>query len=142
MLWPASPLRLSAIAAHDAISANYQRRVSWPHSGHGRYRRASTRLCFKSRLIVERWTPSRSARTVWSPQVDTIVLDAMVPIRDSWEFLALWRTRPVDQRAPVLVVSAVRDWRKALDSGVQGYLSKAFAMDTLESMLASVLCAA
>ena len=71
-------------------------------------------------------------------QPDAVVLDAMMPVMDGWEFLAQWRTRPVEDRAPVLVVSAVRDWRTALDSGAQGYLSKPFDLDTLESTLVSV----
>jgi CheY-like chemotaxis protein len=68
-----------------------------------------------------------------------IILDAMMPRMDGWEFLALWRTRPVADRAPVIVVSATSNWQTARNSGAQAYLSKPFDLDTLESTLVSVL---
>jgi CheY-like chemotaxis protein len=39
----------------------------------------------------------------------------------------------------VLVVSAVSDWRAALDSGARAHLSKPFDLETLETTLSSVL---
>jgi DNA-binding response OmpR family regulator len=70
---------------------------------------------------------------------DAVILDAMMPVMDGYEFLKLWRTRPVEERAPVLVVSAIRDWRAARDAGAQGYLSKPFDLDSLEAALRTVL---
>jgi CheY-like chemotaxis protein len=70
---------------------------------------------------------------------DAIILDAMMPVMDGWEFLATWRARPVGHRAPVLVVSASRDARAAMDRGAKAYLSKPFDLETLEATLASVL---
>jgi two-component system, OmpR family, response regulator MprA len=81
-------------------------------------------------------------RKVSEHEPDAVILDAMMPIMSGWEFLATWRTRPAEHRAPVLVVSAVRDWRTALDAGAQGYLSKPFDLDALEAALESVLRAA
>lgn len=72
-------------------------------------------------------------------QPDAVILDAMMPVMNGWEFLAQWRSRCAQRRAPVLVVSAVGNLRTALDSGAQGYLSKPFDLDTLEAALASVL---
>jgi two-component system response regulator MprA len=72
-------------------------------------------------------------------QPDAIILDAMMPVMDGWEFLALWRTRPAKNRAPVLIISSVDGRRTALDLGAKGYLSKPFDLDTLETTLASIL---
>ena len=72
-------------------------------------------------------------------QPDAVILDAMMPVMDGWEFLAEWRTRPAERRAPVLLVSAVGSWRTALDLGAQGYLSKPFDLVSLEAALATVL---
>jgi DNA-binding response OmpR family regulator len=72
-------------------------------------------------------------------QPDAIILDVMMPVMDGWEFLAKWRTRPFEHRAPVLVMSAVGNRRMALDAGAQGYLSKPFDLETLEATLATVL---
>ena len=33
-----------------------------------------------------------------------VVFDVTMPVRGGWEFLARWQARPVEQRAPVLVV--------------------------------------
>jgi CheY-like chemotaxis protein len=71
-----------------------------------------------------------------------IILDSVMPVMDGREFLTRWHTRPAKQRAPVLVVSAVRDWRTALDLGAKAYLSKPFDIETLETTLAGVLSAA
>jgi two-component system, OmpR family, response regulator len=70
---------------------------------------------------------------------DAVVLDAMMPVMDGWEFLARWRERPAECRAPVLVVSAAEGWQAALREGATGYLSKPFDLDTLESTLRLVL---
>ena len=82
---------------------------------------------------------AEALRKVDEHEPDAVILDVMMPRMDGWEFLALWRTRPAEDRAPILVISAVGDRRTALDSGAQGYLSKPFDLDTLESTLASVL---
>src|SRR5215212_3060873 len=66
-------------------------------------------------------------------QPHAIILDARMPVMDGWQFLARWHTQPAEHRAPVLVVSSVRDWRKALDLGAQAYMSKPFDIDTLEA---------
>jgi CheY-like chemotaxis protein len=68
-----------------------------------------------------------------------VILDAVMPVMDGWQFLKEWRTRPPEQRAPVLVVSSVFHWRRAFDLGAQAYLSKPFDVETLETTLASVL---
>jgi DNA-binding response OmpR family regulator len=85
---------------------------------------------------------AEALRKVGEHAPDAVILDAMMPVMDGYEFLKLWRTRPVEERAPVLVVSAVRDWRTALESGAQGYLSKPFDLDSLEAALRTVLHAA
>jgi two-component system response regulator MprA len=70
---------------------------------------------------------------------DAVILDAMMSNLDGWGFLAKWRTRPAEHRAPVLVISAVVDRHTALDAGAQAYLSKPFDLDALETTLESVL---
>ena len=70
---------------------------------------------------------------------DAVILDVTMPIMGGWEFLANWRTRPTEHRAPVLIISSARDRRTALDRGAQAYLSKPFDLDTLETTLAGVL---
>jgi len=78
-------------------------------------------------------------RKVGEHEPDAIILDAWMPRMDGWEFLALWRTRPAADRAPVLVISAVGDAQRAITSGAQAFLSKPFEVDTLESTLARVI---
>ena len=68
-----------------------------------------------------------------------VILDAMMPVMDGWEFLAQWQARPVEQRAPVLVVSALGTSNAALRRGAQGFLSKPFDLDTLGATLDLVL---
>jgi CheY-like chemotaxis protein len=70
---------------------------------------------------------------------DAIILDAMMPVMDGWEFLARWRTRPAERRAPVLVVSAAQQMQAALDRGATAYLSKPFDLDKLETTLEGIL---
>ena len=70
---------------------------------------------------------------------DAVILDVTMPTMGGWEFLANWRTRPAEHRAPVLVISSARDRRTALDRGAQAYLSKPFDLETLETTLAGVL---
>jgi CheY-like chemotaxis protein len=72
-------------------------------------------------------------------QPRAVILEVMMPVMDGWEFLAQWRTRPAERRAPVLVVSAVGNQRAALEAGAQAYLSKPFDLETLGTTLASVL---
>ena len=68
-----------------------------------------------------------------------VVLDVMMPVLDGWEFLEHWHARPVQQRAPVLVVSALGTSNASLRHGAQGFLSKPFDLDTLEHTLGLVL---
>ncbi len=68
-----------------------------------------------------------------------VMLDVTMPVRDGWEFLARWQARPVEQRAPVLVVSALGTSNAALRRGAQGVLSKPFDSETLETVLDLVL---
>ena len=82
---------------------------------------------------------AEALRKATKHEPDAVILDIMMPVMDGWEFLERWRTRPTEQRAPVLVVSAVSDWRTALDSGARAHLSKPFDLDTLETTLAGVL---
>ena len=72
-------------------------------------------------------------------QPDAIVLDATMPVMDGWEFLEHWHARPVEHRAPVLVVSALGRSTAALQRGAQGFLSKPFDLDTLEHTLGLVI---
>ena len=60
---------------------------------------------------------AEALRKVGEHEPDAIILDAMMPRMTGWEFLALWRTRPTADRAPVLVVSAVSDELIALERG-------------------------
>ena len=68
-----------------------------------------------------------------------VILDIMMPELDGWGFLAEWNKRPDEQRAPVVVISAVSNERRAIESGAQGFLAKPFDLDALEAALASVL---
>jgi CheY-like chemotaxis protein len=70
---------------------------------------------------------------------DVVILDVTMPVMGGWAFLAKWRARPADRRAPVLVISSARDRRTALDRGAKAYLSKPFDLETLETTLAGVL---
>jgi len=72
-------------------------------------------------------------------RIDAVILDVTMPVMDGWVFLARWRARPAEHRAPVLVISSARDRRTALDRGAQAYLSKPFDLETLETTLAGVL---
>ena len=62
------------------------------------------------------------------------VFDVTTPVRDGWEFLARWQALPAEQRAPVLVVSALGTSNAALRRGAQGVLSKPFDSETLETV--------
>src|SRR5205823_13920855 len=70
---------------------------------------------------------------------DAIILDVTMPVMDGWQFLEQWRSRPPERRPPVLVLSAVRDWARAMSRGAKAYVSKPFDLTTLETTLASVL---
>jgi len=72
-------------------------------------------------------------------QPDAIILDVNMPVMDGWQFLDAWRDRPAERRAPVLVLSTVRDWAEAMRRGAKAYLSKPFDLETLEITLSSVL---
>jgi CheY-like chemotaxis protein len=72
-------------------------------------------------------------------QPDAVILDVSMPVMDGWQFLEAWSALPPERRAPVVVVSAVRDWAKAMNGGAKGYLSKPFDIETLEATLDSVL---
>jgi len=72
-------------------------------------------------------------------QPDAIILDLTMPVMDGWQFLDAWRARPPERRAPVLVLSALRDWARAMRHGAKAYLSNPFDIETLEATLASVL---
>ncbi len=78
---------------------------------------------------------AEALRKVSEHEPDAIILDAMMPRMTGWEFLALWRTRPPADRAPVLVISAV--WDKQM--GAQAFLAKPFDIEMLEATLARVL---
>ena len=78
-------------------------------------------------------------RKVGEHEPDAIILDAMMPRMNGWEFLALWRTRPAEDRAPVMVISAVCDAPRAITSGAQAFLAKPFDIESLEATLASVI---
>jgi CheY-like chemotaxis protein len=82
---------------------------------------------------------AEALRVAEEHEPDAIILDAMMPVMDGWEFLARWRTRPAERRAPVLVISAAREKQAALDRGATAYLSKPFDLETLEMTLASIL---
>ncbi len=82
---------------------------------------------------------AEALRKVSEHEPDAIILDAMMPRMTGWEFLALWRTRPTADRAPVLVISAVWDKQSAFKSGAQAFLAKPFDIEMLEATLASVL---
>ena len=77
---------------------------------------------------------SEALRVADEHEPDAIILDAMMPVMDGWEFLARWRTRPAERRAPVLVISAALGKQAALDRGATAYLSKPFDLDTLEKI--------
>ena len=68
-----------------------------------------------------------------------VVLDVMMPVLDGWEFLAHWSKRPVEQRAPVLVVSAVGGSQSAVALGARDFLAKPFDLETLLAKLAGLL---
>ena len=68
-----------------------------------------------------------------------VVLDVMMPVLDGWEFLAHWSRRPIEQRAPVLVVSDVGGRHAAVELGARDFLAKPFELDTLLGKLAGLL---
>src|SRR5918997_3500772 len=68
-----------------------------------------------------------------------VVLDVMMPVLDGWEFLAHWSRRPVEQRAPVLVVSAVGGRHAAVELGARDFLAKPLDLETLLGKLAGLL---
>ena len=83
-------------------------------------------------------TASNGAEALEKPDLrrpHAVILDATMPVMDGWEFLAHWRARPVARRAPVLVVSALGGSTAALRQGAQGFLSKPFDLDALETTL-------
>ena len=89
---------------------------------------------------VERAANGREAlETADRHRPHAVILDATMPVMDGWEFLARWQARPAEQRAPVLVVSALATSNVALRRGAQGFLSKPFDLDTLETALDLVL---
>src|SRR3712207_8705296 len=64
----------------------------------------------------------------------TTLFRSTMPVTDGWKFLARWQARPVEQRAPVLVVSAMGTSNAALRRGARGVLSKPFDSETLETV--------
>ena len=68
-----------------------------------------------------------------------VVIDVMMPVLDGWEFLANWSRRPIEERAPVLVVSAVGGWQAAVELGARDFLAKPFDLDALLGKLAKLL---
>ena len=72
-------------------------------------------------------------------QPHAVVLDVMMPVLDGWEFLAHWSRRPVEQQAPVLVVSAVGGLRAAVQLGARDFLAKPFDVDVLLRRLCALL---
>ncbi len=61
-----------------------------------------------------------------------ILLDLMMPIMDGWQFMRC-RTQLPDSHAsvPVVLVSAVADYKKALETGAAGFLRKPVDLDVL-----------
>lgn len=67
-----------------------------------------------------------------SAEFDVIVLDLMLPVVDGFEFAR--RFRRTNNRTPILVLTArdgIGDIVKALDLGVDDYLTKPFSFDEL-----------
>ena len=93
-------------------------------------------------LVVDDEPPIRGFITLMLGDVGHHVVtaengrDAMMPEMDGWAFLSQWQTRPAEQRAPVLVIWAVHNKRRAIESGAQGFLAKPFDLDALEAALA------
>ncbi len=74
-----------------------------------------------------------------SAEFDVIVLDLMLPVLDGFEFAR--RFRKTNDHTPVLVLTArdgISDIVKALDLGVDDYLTKPFSFDELLARVRAV----
>lgn len=73
---------------------------------------------------------------------DLLILDLMLPGISGIEFLQQLRARPVFDRLPVLVLSALIDpeqIREALDAGADRYITKPYIANNLTTVVADLL---
>jgi CheY-like chemotaxis protein len=67
-----------------------------------------------------------------------ILLDLMMPVMDGLAFAQALRQRRVDDRIPIVVISADGNPQKAAAVGAQGYLAKPFDIDALLAQVAQM----
>ncbi len=67
-----------------------------------------------------------------------ILLDLMMPVMDGVDFATRLRARETDWAAPIVVISADGNPRRAASIGASAYLAKPFDIETLLGQVASV----
>jgi two-component system phosphate regulon response regulator PhoB len=70
---------------------------------------------------------------------DLIILDVGMPGRDGYQVCAELRGREATRRIPVLMLSGLHDYETAGGVGADGYLSKPFNLNELESRVRALL---
>ncbi len=67
-----------------------------------------------------------------------ILLDLMMPVMDGVAFAQALRQRRIDERIPIVVISADGNPHKAASLGASGFLAKPFDIDALLSQVAAM----
>jgi len=81
-------------------------------------------------------------RAIAVARPDLIVLDVRMPRRNGWEVLAELRRCEATRELPVLLLTVLddeADWRRAWQSGIDGYLAKPFEPVELIATIARLL---
>ena len=73
---------------------------------------------------------------------DLIVMDVMMPVMDGFQTLQLFKSNPVTENIPVIMLtgrSASQDVARGWEQGVAFYLTKPFAVDELLTAVRRIL---
>jgi CheY-like chemotaxis protein len=69
---------------------------------------------------------------------DLVVLDVMLPDIDGWEVLQALKADPSTRDIPVLICSALREEKRSIAKGADGYLQKPILYEDFLEALASM----
>ena len=83
--------------------------------------------------------PREALRQVVAVRPDCILLDVMMPERDGWELLTLFRTHPEVASIPVIVSSVLKEDELARSLGAAAVLIKPYRAEQLLALLRSVI---
>ena len=83
--------------------------------------------------------PDEAFHRVLALQPACILLDVMMPERDGWELLTLFRTHPETASIPIIVSSVLKEDELAASLGASAILPKPFSAPQLRAVLHSVI---